>query len=108
MAGTNTSPVLIDREAPLATLLASLEGADEGIASVRLRSLGQMMLESLAGLAVVAVIIIGSFQVMSGTLKWPGLFAFLLFMANRKAQSQLEGDDIDEMDDLDDETVEDE
>jgi ABC-type multidrug transport system fused ATPase/permease subunit len=37
-----------------------------------------MMLESLAGLGVVTVIIIGSFQVMSGTLNWPGLFAFLV------------------------------
>lgn len=65
------------REAAIAVEKGNLY-FDEGIASVRLRSLGQMMLESIAGLAVVTVIIIGSFQVMDGSLKWPGLFAFLV------------------------------
>jgi subfamily B ATP-binding cassette protein MsbA len=51
---------------------------DEMIESVRLQSIGQVMLESLAGLGVVAVIIIGSFQVLAGALDVPRLFAFLM------------------------------
>src|SRR5262249_55200578 len=51
---------------------------DETIEAVRLQSLGQVMLESLAGLGVVAVIVIGSFQVLDGSITWAEFFAFLM------------------------------
>lgn len=51
---------------------------DELIALVRVYSLAQVVLQSLAALGIVAVIIVGGFQVMQGTLDWPSLLAFLM------------------------------
>jgi subfamily B ATP-binding cassette protein MsbA len=58
---------------------------DELIAMERVRSLARVVLESLSGLRLIAVIIVGGFQVMSGRLGWPELLAVL--MAARAAQS---------------------
>lgn len=46
----------------------------------RVRSFARVVLESLAGLNVVVVIIVGGFSVMAGRLGWPELLAFLLAM----------------------------
>jgi subfamily B ATP-binding cassette protein MsbA len=51
---------------------------DELIALVRVRALADVALQSLAALGIVAVIIVGGFQVMQGTLGWPSLLAFLM------------------------------
>ncbi|MCI0433005.1 MAG: ABC transporter ATP-binding protein/permease [Gemmatimonadetes bacterium] len=53
---------------------------DELIEIVRVRSLAQVVLESLAGLGIVVVVILGGFQVLSGDLTWPALLAFLMAM----------------------------
>ena len=45
---------------------------------MRIRELSNVVLESLAGLSVAAVIIVGGLQVMHGTLDWPQLLAFLM------------------------------
>jgi len=60
---------------------------DELIAMERVRAFARIVLESMAGLNVVVVIIIGGFRVMSGKLDWPELLAFLLAM--RAAQGPL-------------------
>jgi len=46
----------------------------------RVRAFARIVLESLAGLNVVVVIIVGGFSVMSGRIGWPELLAFLLAM----------------------------
>ena len=51
---------------------------DEQIRIVRIRELSNVVLESLAGLSVAAVVIVGGLQVMRGTLAWPQLLAFLM------------------------------
>ena len=51
---------------------------DELIELVRVRSFAEVILESLGGLSLVVVIIIGGFQVMDGRLGWPSLLAFLM------------------------------
>jgi subfamily B ATP-binding cassette protein MsbA len=51
---------------------------DEQIRIVRIRELSNVVLESLAGLSVAAVIIVGGLQVMRGALDWPHLLAFLI------------------------------
>ncbi len=60
---------------------------DEVIAMERVRALAQIALELLAGLSLITVVIVGGFRVMSGTLGWPELLAFL--MAARAAQGPL-------------------
>jgi ABC-type multidrug transport system fused ATPase/permease subunit len=45
---------------------------------VQTRELSNVLLESLAGLSVAVVIIIGGFQVMHGVIQWPQLLAFLV------------------------------
>jgi ABC-type multidrug transport system fused ATPase/permease subunit len=55
--------------------------------STRAQALGQVALESLGGLSVVVIVIIGGFQVTDGTLTWPSLLAFL--MAIRSTQGPL-------------------
>ncbi len=51
---------------------------DELIEMVRIRSLSEVALESLAGLGIVVVVIVGGIQVMNGVLEWPTLLAFLM------------------------------
>ena len=51
-------------------------------------STGRMLLESVAGLSVVLVVIVGGFQVLHGRLSWPSLLAFL--MAVRSIHSPLQ------------------
>ncbi len=51
---------------------------DELIRLVRTRELSTVVLESLAGLGVAAVIIVGGLQVMDGVVAWPQLLAFLV------------------------------
>jgi len=51
---------------------------DELIRMVRTRSLAEVVLESLGGLSIVAVIIAGGFEVLAGTIAWPELLAFLM------------------------------
>jgi len=60
---------------------------DEQIEMTRVSALAQVVLESMAGLGVVVVIVVGGFQVMQGTLGWPTLLAF--FMAVRALHGPL-------------------
>jgi subfamily B ATP-binding cassette protein MsbA len=60
---------------------------DELIATERVRALATVVLQGLAGVSLVAVIVVGGFQVMRGSLGWPELLAFL--MAARAAQGPL-------------------
>jgi subfamily B ATP-binding cassette protein MsbA len=53
---------------------------DALIGMERVRAFARVVLESLAGLNVVVVIIVGGFGVMAGRLGWPELLAFLLAM----------------------------
>jgi ATP-binding cassette, subfamily B, bacterial MsbA len=48
------------------------------IGLARARAFGQVALESLGGLSVVVVIIVGGFEVIGGRLGWPALLAFLI------------------------------
>lgn len=60
---------------------------DEVMGMERVRALARAALESMAAINIVAVVIAGGFQVMSGTLGWPELLAFLL--AARAVQGPL-------------------
>ena len=51
---------------------------DELIQMVRLQALGRVGMESLAGLSVVIVVLVGGFQVIDGKLTWPSLLAFVM------------------------------
>lgn len=51
---------------------------DESIEMVRIQSLAQVLLESLASFGLVLVIVVGGFDVMAGRLDWPSLLAFML------------------------------
>ncbi len=51
---------------------------DELIQMVRLQAMGRVGMESLAGLSVVVVVLVGGFQVIEGTLNWPSLLAFVM------------------------------
>jgi ATP-binding cassette, subfamily B, bacterial MsbA len=53
----------------------------------RAESLSWMILESVAGLSLVLVVIVGGFEVLHGSLTWPSLLAFLL--AVRSIQSPI-------------------
>ncbi len=60
---------------------------DDLVAMERVRALARVTLESLAGVSLITVIIVGGFQVMRGTVGWPELLAFL--MAARAVQGPL-------------------
>ncbi len=60
---------------------------DELAAMEKTRALARVALESMAGINIVAVVIAGGFQVMSGRIGWPELLAFLL--AARAVQGPL-------------------
>jgi ABC-type multidrug transport system fused ATPase/permease subunit len=51
---------------------------DELIAITRVRHLARVVLESLAGIGMVVVIVLGGLQVLNGSLDWPALLAFLM------------------------------
>ena len=51
---------------------------DELIHMIRLQALGRVGMESLAGLSVVIVVLVGGFQVIDGRLSWPSLLAFVM------------------------------
>ena len=51
---------------------------DELIQMIRLQALGRVGMESLAGLSVVIVVLVGGFQVIDGRLTWPSLLAFVM------------------------------
>ncbi len=51
---------------------------DELLEMVRTRALSAAVFESVAGLSMVAAIIVGGFRVMEGALDWPTLLAFLV------------------------------
>ena len=51
---------------------------DELIEMVRAQSLARVMLESIAGLGIVVVVVVGGLEVLRGTLEWPSLLAFLM------------------------------
>lgn len=51
---------------------------DELIRVVRLQAMGRVGMESLAGLSIVVVVLVGGFQVIDGRLSWPSLLAFLM------------------------------
>lgn len=57
------------------------------LAVTRTEALGQVALQSLGGLSIVIIVIVGGFQVMDGLLTWPSLLAFLI--AVRAAHSPL-------------------
>ncbi|HET8796955.1 MAG TPA: ABC transporter ATP-binding protein, partial [Thermoanaerobaculia bacterium] len=60
---------------------------DELMKMEKVRAWAKVALDSLSGLSMVAVIIAGGFQVLSGALGWPELLAFL--MAARAVQGPL-------------------
>jgi ABC-type multidrug transport system fused ATPase/permease subunit len=60
---------------------------DELVKAERVRALATVVLQGLAGVSLVAVIVVGGFQVMRGLLGWPELLAFL--MAVRASQGPL-------------------
>lgn len=60
---------------------------DEVLEMERERALARVALGSLAGVSLVSVVIAGGLKVMSGTLGWPELLAFL--MAARAVQGPL-------------------
>jgi subfamily B ATP-binding cassette protein MsbA len=60
---------------------------DELVNAERVRALSTVVMQGLAGVSVVAVIVVGGIQVMRGTLGWPELLAFL--MAARASQGPL-------------------
>jgi ABC-type multidrug transport system fused ATPase/permease subunit len=51
---------------------------DEVIQVTRMTALGQVALDSLGGLSIVVVTILGGFEVMHGRLAWPTLLAFII------------------------------
>ncbi len=51
---------------------------DELIHVVRLQAMGRVGMESLAGLSIVLVVLMGGFQVIDGSLSWPSLLAFVM------------------------------
>ncbi len=51
---------------------------DEQIRIVQIREMSGVVLESLGGLSIAAVIIVGGLEVMHGLLDWPALLAFLM------------------------------
>ncbi len=51
---------------------------DELIAASRIRALGDVVLETAAGLSVVVVIVVGGFEVIAGRLTLPSLIALLV------------------------------
>ena len=53
---------------------------DELIEMVRAQSLARVLLESIAGLGIVVVVVVGGLEVLHGTLEWPSLLAFLMCM----------------------------
>src|SRR5262249_22190518 len=60
------------------TLQSAQRYFDEQIRLVSIRELSNVVLESLAGLSIATVVIVGGVQVMRGTLDWPHLLAFLM------------------------------
>lgn len=60
---------------------------DEMVSAERVRSLATVVMQAVAGVSLVAVIVVGGFQVMRGSLGWPELLAFL--MAARASQGPL-------------------
>ena len=52
----------------------------ELLAQVRLRALGEVVVESVSGLSVVLVTVMGGFEVLQGRLSFPSLVAFLVAM----------------------------
>ena len=51
---------------------------DELIQMIRLQALGRVGMESLAGLSVVLVVLVGGFHVIDGRISWPSLLAFVM------------------------------
>lgn len=51
---------------------------DESVRLARAYALSKVLLESLGGVSVVLIILIGGFQVMAGELSWPALLAFVM------------------------------
>lgn len=66
-----------EREARAATARAG-DYFDAMIRMVRTQSLAQVLLESLSGLSIVVIVVLGGFKVMDGSLGWPSLMAFLV------------------------------
>lgn len=58
------------------------------IAIAQAESLGRMLLESVAGLSIVLVVIVGGFQVLDGRLNWPSLLAFLMAVRSIHSPAQ--------------------
>ncbi len=51
---------------------------DAMVRITRMQALSQVLLESLSGLSIVVIVVLGGFKVMSGDLAWPSLLAFLI------------------------------
>ncbi|HUP20761.1 MAG TPA: ABC transporter ATP-binding protein [Gemmatimonadota bacterium] len=60
------------------TLARARAWFDELIEMERVRALAKVVLDSLGGLSLVVVVILGGFQVLQGALGWPELLAFLI------------------------------
>ena len=51
---------------------------NEVIQMIRLQAMGRVGMESLAGLSVVIVVLVGGLQVTRGQISWPSLLAFIM------------------------------
>ncbi len=67
-----------DERIATSTMEKSRRYFDEMIEMVRVQSVAQVLLELIAGLAVVMVVVVGGLDVMNGRMQWPALMAFLL------------------------------
>jgi ABC-type multidrug transport system fused ATPase/permease subunit len=66
-------------EAEAARTIAHARGYYEDLLSMeRVRALARAAIDSLAGLSLVIVLVVGGFEVLQGTLGWPELLAFLM------------------------------
>lgn len=61
-----------------ATIKRARHYFDAALTIVRLQSFSRVLLESLSGLSIVLIVVIGGFKVLEGTLGWPALMAFLV------------------------------
>ena len=51
---------------------------DAMVRITRMQALSQVLLESLSGLSIVVIVVLGGFKVVGGDLAWPSLLAFLI------------------------------
>ncbi len=76
-----------EQEEARATVEKGRRYFDSLVEIVRIRALSGVALQSLTGVSIVVVIVLGGFEVMAGRMLWPALLAFL--MAGRALNTPL-------------------